>query len=90
MQPYTGHLVDMEGDVAKKLFEEAGTINYAKAASLGYVPVPDELAPAAAKKLAGRDEATVSLTSGGKLSKFAAKKRKQKRKTQKAARRNSR
>ncbi len=53
----------------------------------GYTPVPAELEKAAEKKLAGQDEAYVSLTSGGKLSKWAAKQRKAKRKKQKASRR---
>jgi hypothetical protein len=44
----------------------------------GYELVPNELERAAEKKLAGRNEATVSLTSGGKLSRWAAKKRKEK------------
>ncbi len=51
-----------------------------------YEPVPEELNVAAQKKLAGKDEAMVSLTSGGKLSKWAAKTRKEKRKAQRAAR----
>ena len=46
----------------------------------GYVPVPPELNRAAKRKLAGKDEAYVSLTSGGELSKWAAKQRKAKRK----------
>ena len=46
-------------------------------AALGYVPVPQDLLHAASLKLAGKDEATVSLTSGGKLSRFAAQKRRE-------------
>ena len=46
----------------------------------GYTEVPKELETAAKKKLAGKAEAYVSLTSGGKLSKWAAKQRKAKRK----------
>lgn len=56
----------------------------------GYEPVPKELESAAKKKLAGKDEAYVSLTSGGKLSKWAAKQRKAKRKMQKESRRKNR
>jgi len=37
-----------------------------------YKPIPPHLSLAANRKLAGRSEATVSLTSGGKLSRFAA------------------
>jgi hypothetical protein len=44
----------------------------------GYEPIPDELMKAANSKLAGRSEAYVSFNSGGKLSSWAAKKRKQK------------
>lgn len=40
--------------------------------SAAYTPVPDELLAAAERKLAGEDEAMVSLTSGGKLSRWAA------------------
>jgi hypothetical protein len=46
----------------------------------GFEPIPPKLEPAAKKKLAGKDSVMVSLTSGGKLSKWAAKKRKEKRK----------
>lgn len=56
----------------------------------GYTEVPKELETAAKKKLAGKDEAYVSLTSGGKLSKWAAKERKGKRKMQKESRRKNR
>jgi hypothetical protein len=42
----------------------------------GYLPVPKELEGAATKKLAGRSEAYVSPSSGGKLSKWARSKRK--------------
>lgn len=42
-----------------------------------YVPVPPELQRAAELKLAGQNEAMVSLTSGGKLSRWAAKQRKE-------------
>ena len=55
-----------------------------------YKQVPEELESAAKKKLAGKDEAFVSLTSGGKLSKWAAKQRKEKAKMQKQSRRKNR
>lgn len=84
MHVETGHLVDMEkivreGKARDRTFEEAG-----------YVPVPSWLNRAARKKLAGKAEAHVSLTSGGKLAKFAAQKRKAKRKIAKQSRRKSR
>ena len=44
-----------------------------------YIPVPDELVHAAKVKLSGKKEAMVSLTSGGKLSKWAAEQRKERR-----------
>ena len=40
-----------------------------------YTELPEELAEAAEKKLDGKDEATVSKTSGGKLSRWAASER---------------
>jgi hypothetical protein len=46
-----------------------------------YTPVPKELQSAAEKKLADKTEAMVSLTSGGKLSKWASEQRKNKRKS---------
>lgn len=59
MNPSTGHLVK--------------DLTFApEAARSQYEPIPPELARAAHKKLAGKNEATVSLTSGGKLSKWAA------------------
>ena len=67
MNPDTGHLVDLMSDNAKEFAKEKG-----------YDPVPDELEPAAKRKLAGKDEAYVSRNSGGKLSKWGAKKRKSK------------
>lgn len=57
---------------------------------VGYEPVPDNLLRAANKKLAGKNEAYVSLTSGGKLSRWAAKQRKAKRKVVRASRRRNR
>lgn len=48
--------------------------------------LPQDLQHAAKTVLKGRPRATVSRTSGGKLSKYAAKRRKQKRKAARAAR----
>ena len=56
----------------------------------GYEQLPDELEPAAKAVLRGRSEAYVSRTSGGKLSKYAAKRRKEKRKQARAARKRNR
>ena len=55
-----------------------------------YEQLPDELEPAAKAVLRGRNEAYVSRTSGGKLSKYAARKRKEKRKQARAARKRNR
>ena len=94
MDVNTGHLVTAEkmAEMMKlsemmKLAEGAENEPLEK-----YEPVPEELRVAAEKKLAGKDEAYVSLTSGGKLSKWAAKQRKAKqhRKMQKASRRANR
>ncbi len=54
-----------------------------------FIGVPGELNRAAKRKLAGKDEAMVSLTSGGKLSRWASKQRK-KRKMKKQSRKNNR
>lgn len=67
MDAYTGHLVR---DI--NLIDEDRRKNY--------TPVPNQLNRAASQALAGKDETHISLTSGGKLSKFAASKRKAKRK----------
>jgi ABC-type enterochelin transport system substrate-binding protein len=56
----------------------------------GFEQIPPELESAAKKKLAGNDSAMVSLTSGGKLSKWAAKRRKEKRKMEKESRKRNR
>jgi len=45
-----------------------------------YEEVPEELNRAARRKLAGRKEATVAMNSGGKLSRWARKKREAKKK----------
>lgn len=50
-----------------------------------YTELPEELAEAAQKKLAGKDETVVSKTSGGKLSKWAAQQRKLRRERAKKA-----
>lgn len=55
-----------------------------------YEMVPEYLRGAARRKLAGKSEAQVSLNSGGKLSRWAASKRKKKRQAEKAARRANR
>jgi len=55
-----------------------------------YEQLPDELEPAARAVLRGRNEAYVSRTSGGKLSKYAAKRRKEKRKQARVARKRNR
>lgn len=56
----------------------------------GYEPLPDSLVPAARKVMGDRDEGKVSLTSGGKLSKWAAKQRKARKRMQKDSRRRNR
>ena len=73
------HLID--GDI----FKELGKIEKEK-----YTSIPPELQTAAEKKLAGNSSAFVSKHSGGKLSKWAAQKRKEKRKSQKLARKRNR
>lgn len=60
MDPHTGHLVELLPD---------------ESLPDGYERIPPELERAAQLKLAGRKEAQVSLTSGGKLSQFARDKR---------------
>ena len=64
MDTETGHLVtsEMLDAILKKDPKKAEK----------YTPVPEQLEGAAKKKLAGKNEAMVSLTSGGKLSKWAA------------------
>lgn len=56
----------------------------------GYEPVPEELSRAAKRKLAGEKEAYVSLTSGGKLSNWARKKRKARKKVARKSRKRNR
>ncbi len=66
MDTRTGHLVDPEEmERIRKQFAEAGRPN-------PYTEVPERLAGAAKRKLAGRAEAMVSLKSGGQLARWAA------------------
>ena len=67
MNPDTGHL--------KELTEE----EIPEFESKGYQEIPDSHKEAAKKKLAGLKEATVSLKSGGKLSRLCRQWRKEKR-----------
>ncbi|TGE35911.1 hypothetical protein E4K67_22610 [Desulfosporosinus fructosivorans] len=60
----TGHLITSE------MFQELQPKDF--------MPLPEELESAAQKKLAGKPEAMVSLTSGGKLSKWASEQRRKK------------
>lgn len=68
MNPYTGHLLAMPREMSES--EHKGIMGELE--RQGYEPVPPELERAAQRKLAGRSEAMVSLTSGGKLSRWAA------------------
>lgn len=79
MNPDTGELVSPE--IFQKMLEPKKS---------AFVPVPDYLNRAARKKLAGKQTAMVSLNSGGKLSKFAAEKRKAARKASRQSRRKNR
>ena len=79
MDPDIGHLVS-----EKKLLE---ILEKEPEKKERYKPIPEHLERAAQKKLAGKEEAMVSLTSGGKLSSWAAQERKAK--TRKKARRTS-
>lgn len=81
MNPDTGHLVALDGKTEKEILTLKRD---------GYEPVPKRLSRAAIRKLNGKNEAQVSLTSGGKLSKFAAQKRKRKRKAQNKSRKANR
>lgn len=78
MNPNTNELVDPE--------ELEKLVKQTKAE--GFEPIPEELEHAAKVKLKGKPSAIVSKTSGGKLSKWAASKRKKQ--AQKAARRRNR
>lgn len=52
-------------------------------ARMGYDEIPKELSKAARKKLNGKNEAYVSLTSGGKLSNWANRTRNQRKRDRK-------
>ena len=56
----------------------------------GFEEVPEELSHAAKCKLNGKRKAMVSLTSGGKLSRWASSRRKKKNQRAKASRRRNR
>ena len=75
--------VDTNELINAKTFEELKKIKT-------FEPIPDELEHAAKVKLAGRSSAIISKISGGKLSQWAAKQRKIKRKAQKIARKKNR
>lgn len=75
----TGHLINR--NYLDKLSE---------AEAKRYESVPKELNTAALIKLKGAEETMVSLTSGGKLSRFAASVRKSRKAMQKASRKNNR
>ena len=80
MNVNTGHLVNNEMlQIMRESFPQED-----------YTPVPQELESAAAKKLDGKPEAFVSLTSGGKLSSWAREQRKKKRKMVNESRRRNR
>jgi hypothetical protein len=68
----TGHLIDSEKYAQEKDLSPKAL----KDLLATYTEVPPELSRAAKQKLAGKAEAHVSLTSGGKLSQFAARVRK--------------
>jgi hypothetical protein len=74
MAPNTGHLVNLAVTNLQP----------------GYEVLPDELQGAARRVLQGRDEAYVSLTSGGKLSRWAAQRRKARRQMAKNSRKKNR
>ena len=63
-------------DLFKELQAELGA---AEKAEKIFTEIPEKLEHAARRKLAGRREARVSLTSGGKLSRFAARQRRMRR-----------
>jgi len=77
MQVDTNHLVDFnkldEAEIEAKRRD-------------GYEQVPEHLNRAARRALAGRDDVHISKTSGGQLSKYAAKRRKEKRRLAKKSR----
>ena len=79
MNPDTGELRDLATPEEMK-----------KALSEGFEVLPDDCKRAAQHKLKGQKSAMVSLSSGGKLSRWAASKRKKKKQKEKAARRSNR
>jgi len=82
MNPNDGHLISEE------LLEQIRA-HFPERAKL-YEVLPPKLETAAQKKLAGSMEAHVSLTSGGKLSGWAAKRRKARKQAKKSRKRNRR
>jgi hypothetical protein len=68
MNPYTGHMIK-----ANKINDFVGRVDAKELRQ--YEPIPEELIGAAKKKLARKEEAQVSLTSGGKLSRWASRMR---------------
>ena len=68
MQVETNHLIS--GDAMEKLSKFIEDHEYEQ--------LPEELQLAASLKLKGKDSAFISKTSGGKLSKYAAKRRRRK------------
>lgn len=79
MQPTTGDLMMVES-----------MTDLLRAEKEGYKLVPSYLERAARKKLAGKKTAKVRLTSGGKLSRWAAGKRKKRQQMAKVSRRANR
>jgi hypothetical protein len=61
-----------------------------QSAKEAYEPIPNHLIKAAVLKLGGTKEATISKHSGGRLSKWAAQRRKEKRRTEKLSRKRNR
>lgn len=78
MNSGTGHLMSPEA------MERLRSLNAELAG--GYTEVPERLSRAAKRTLAGRDEAHISLKSGGKLSRWAAHERAKKAKAKRRAR----
>jgi hypothetical protein len=74
MAPDSGHLIDLSTHELKP----------------GYEVLPDGLQGAARRHLNGRSEVYVSKTSGGKLSRWAAGRRKARRQAAKESRRRNR
>ena len=81
MNPDTGEL---------RVFEEMDEEAMRKMKDEGFERLTSEYDRAAKQVLKGEDHGFVSLTSGGKLSKHAAKRRKELRKTRRQSRRSNR